>query len=114
MARVIGEVNPLSVVRLATRPTGACATEQPDQKRHECGHACSNSRIMRQVRRNTVTTQPTAMRARAMGIKGKAIFIHPNTAAIRHAAVITAMRCGFAMGPQNCCEAPAEAPNART
>ena len=38
----------------------------------------------------------------------------PSTADARHAAVITAMRCGFAIGPPKSAGAPSETPRART
>src|SRR4051794_7643126 len=114
MAGVIGEINTRARGGFTTLPPGTGPAKRAENRSNQRAHGDSNSRMIRCVRRKIVIRHPTTMMPGAHAIVGKATFTHPRTADVTQANVIMAIRWGFAMGPQNCCEVPAEAPNART
>src|SRR5881392_2701305 len=99
---MVGKIDPLARVRTTTSPAHVRSADQLYQGYDKANHlVCMIWAILRQ-RRKIVSMHPATIRAKAAGRIFAASGHKGAKAANRLAPVITAIRCGFAIGPMKC------------
>src|SRR5580700_1502547 len=115
MAGMVCEKDALPLRRQAVAPGHLHAADQPRtagddaRKRTQIQHRFTAAKMLA-VRRISVTTEPSTITPSANATICPRQPSSGSTTDSAHAAVITAMRCGFAIGPMKECPAPIEAP----
>src|SRR5579863_5660167 len=104
MTRVVGEKDALARERKAVAPRHLHAADQPraagdDAAEGRQVHRALTSATMRSVRRTSVTSDPIATITSASATTWPRQPSSGSKTASTHATVITAMRCGLAIGP---------------